>query len=238
MLENTRPAAVVTGTAGNLGEAVVRHLAATGAQVVLVDRSQQRLDDKYAEFAADGAHLLAGDVDLTDEASVARLFELVDSHFGRVDVLVNTVGGFRGGAPMHETDPADWDFLFRLNVRTALLTCREAVRRMIPRGAGRIVNVASEAALSGTANFAAYSVAKTGVLRLTEALAGETRSHGIRVNCVLPGTMDTPANRAAMPDADPSSWVTLDEVAAVVGFLCSDAAGGVTGVALPIRGKG
>jgi NAD(P)-dependent dehydrogenase (short-subunit alcohol dehydrogenase family) len=237
MLEDMRPVSVVTGAVGNLGEAVVRRLAAAGAHVVLVDRSQQRLDQKYADFAAAGDHLLAGDVDLTEEASVANLFERVDARFGRVDILVNTVGGFRGGAPIHEADPADWDFLFRLNVRTALLTCREAVRRMIPQASGAIVNVASEAALSGTANYAAYSVAKTGVLRLTEALAGETRSHGLRVNCVLPGTMDTPANRTAMPDADPSTWATLDEVAGVIGFLCSDAAQGVTGAGLPIRGR-
>jgi len=237
MSDLDRPVAVVTGASGNLGAVVVRRLAADAARVVLVDRSQERLEGRYADFAREGGHLLAGGVDLTDESSVASLFAKVDEHFGRVDMLVNTVGGFRGGSPIHETDPADWDFLFRLNVRSALLTCREAVRRMLPRESGRIVNVASEAALSGAANFAGYSVAKTGVLRLTEALAGETKAAGLHVNCVLPGTMDTPENREAMPDADFSTWVTLEQVADAIGFLCSPAADGVTGAALPVRGK-
>ena len=230
--------AVVTGAAGNLGAVVVRQLAAAGARVVLVDRSQQRLESSNADFANQGDHLLAGDIDLTDEASVAELFSQVDARYGRIDILVNTVGGFRGGSPIHETDPADWDFLFRLNVRSTLLTCREAVRRMLEQGSGRIVNVASEAALAGVPNFAAYSVAKTGVVRLTEALAGETKVAGLHVNCVLPGTMDTPANREAMPDADISTWVSLEQAAAAIAFLCSDAAGGVTGAALPVLGKG
>ncbi len=215
----------------------MRRLAADSIRVVLADRSQERLQRGYADFAAEGGHLLAGDLDLTDEVSVAGLFAKVDERFGRVDMLVNTVGGFRGGSPIHESDPADWDFLFRLNVRSALLTCREAVKRMLPQGSGRIVNIASEAALAGSPNFAAYSVAKTGVLRLTEAVAGETKAAGVHVNCVLPGAMDTPTNRKAMPDADFSTWVTLKQVADVIGFLCSGAADGITGAAIPVRGR-
>lgn len=226
--------AVVTGAAGNLGAVVARILADAGYSVVAVDRSQRRLEENYGDWAAAGGHLLAGDVDLTDESAVAALFAKVDKRYGRVDVLVNTVGGFRGGAPVHETDPADWEFLFRLNVVTAVLTCRHAVRRMTAQGSGKIVNIASEAALTGAPNFAAYSVAKTGVLRLSEALAGETKGAGINVNCVLPGTMDTAANRTAMPDADRSGWVTLEQVAAVVGFLCSDAAAAVSGASVPV----
>ncbi len=229
--------AVVTGAAGNLGAVVARKLAGDGASVVAVDRSSERLAKTFRDLADDGDRLLIGEVDLTDEASVASLFQQVDARFGRVDILINTAGGFRGGSPVHEADPADWDFLFRLNVRTALLTCREAVRRMLPQGSGRIVNIASEAALKGSPDFAAYSVAKTGVLRLTEALAGETKKAGLHVNCVLPGTMDTPANREAMPDADRSEWVTLEQVADVIAFLCKDAASGITGAAVPVRGK-
>jgi NAD(P)-dependent dehydrogenase (short-subunit alcohol dehydrogenase family) len=236
MAELNQRVAVVTGAAGNLGTVTARKLAKLGGHIVAVDRSERRLAESLPDLFDNADHLMIGGVDLTDQTSVAQMFNRIDARFGRVDVLVNTAGGFRGGSPVHETDPEDWDFLWGLNVRTALLTCREAVRRMLPQGSGRIVNIASEAALAGAPNFAAYSVAKSGVLRLTEALAGETKRAGLRANCVLPGTMDTPANRESMPEADRSQWVTPAQVADVIAFLCSEAASGIAGAAIPVRG--
>ncbi|MBI1355065.1 MAG: SDR family NAD(P)-dependent oxidoreductase [Acidobacteria bacterium] len=238
MFELTDRIAVVTGAAGNLGRAVAKLFVSAGARVVFVDRSQQRLEEKCGDLAADGGHLLAGDVDLTDEASVAALFDRIDAAYGRLDILVNTVGGFRGGDAVAASDPADWDFLFRINVRPTLLMCREAVPRMARQGRGRIINVGSEAALRGAANIAAYSASKAAVVRLTEGLAAEGKADGVTANSVLPGTMDTPVNRQAMPDADFTKWVRLEQVAAAILFLASDAAGGVTGASLPVTGKG
>ncbi len=149
-------------------------------------------------------------------------------------MAVNTVGGFRGGKRVHETDPEEWEFLFRLNVMTTVNVCRAVVPVMIARRSGRIVNVASQAALAGQANIGAYSAAKSAVVRLTETLAAELRDEGITVNCVLPGTMDTPQNREAMPKADTSKWVQPEVVAALIAYLASDSSQVASGTAIPV----
>ena len=128
MFELTDRVAVITGAAGQLGRVVAKQMIKAGARVVLVDRSQQPLEQERASLEGDGEILIVGNIDLTDEASVTGLFETIDARFGRVDILVNTVGGFRGGDAVAASDPADWEFLFRINVLTALQTCREACR--------------------------------------------------------------------------------------------------------------
>jgi NAD(P)-dependent dehydrogenase (short-subunit alcohol dehydrogenase family) len=159
-------------------------------------------------------------------------------HFGRIDALVNTVGGYRGGQPVAETAIELWDGMFDLNARSAFIVSRAVAPHMLARGSGRIINVGSKAALQGTRRSAAYSAAKSAVVRLTESLAADLKREGITANCVLPSTLDTPENREDMPGADPSRWVTPEEVADVILFLASDAARAVQGAAIPVYGRG
>jgi len=228
--------AIITGAAGNLGQAIARACRDAGASTALVDRSADRLQKIYGD--ADAARMLAGGVDLADEASVRALAAAVRARFGRIDVLVNTVGGFRGGKHVHEEALATWDLMMTTNLRTTLLACRAVIPAMLEQGSGAVVNVGAGAGLAGPAGLAAYSASKSAVLRLTESLSAEVKAKGLRVNAVLPSTIDTPQNRAAMPGADTSKWVSPDAIADVIVFLASDAARAVTGVALPVFGRG
>ena len=175
---------------------------------------------------------------ISRSASLEKLAGATLARFGRIDALVNTVGGFRGGKPLHEADLADWDFLFNVNVRTTLLCCRAVVPQMLAQQSGRIINVASHDGLEGKANYAAYSASKSAVLRLTESLAGELKNSNINANCILPGTIDTPQNRQAFPQADFEKWVAPEAIADVIQFLASDAARAINGAAIPVFGKG
>ncbi len=227
--------AIVTGAAGNLGRATAAAMHAAGAKTVLVDGSQEHLQQAFP--GSDPTRLLSGGVDLTDEQSARAVAAAARERFGRIDILVNTVGGFRGGKLVHEEELATWDLMMAINIRTTLLACRAVIPSLYAQGGGAIVNVAAGAALTSPAGLAAYSASKSAVIRLTEALAAEGKTHGVRVNAVLPSTIDTPQNRAAMPDADTSRWVAPDAIADVIVFLASDAARAVTGVALPVFGR-
>ena len=179
-----------------------------------------------------------GGIDLTKPESLAKLVEQTLAKFARVDVLVNTVGGYRGGKPVHESDLTDWDSLFNLNVLTTLLCCRAVIPQMLRQQSGKIINVASRDGLHGSAGYAAYSASKAAVLRLTESLAAELKTSNINVNCIMPGTIDTPQNRAAVPNGDFSKWVEPTAIAEVIAFLASDASRAIHGAALPVYGKG
>ena len=229
---------IITGAVGNLGAATARALQAAGAKTVLVDRSPDRVRAAFPDLTNSHDHYLAGGIDLADAASLARLMDETLARFGRVDALVNTVGGYRGGKPVHETDPADWDFLFNVNVRTTLLCCRAVIPQMLKQQRGKIINVASRDGLAGSAGYAAYSASKSAVLRLTESLANELKTANINVNCIMPGTIDTPQNRAAIPNADFAKWVEPAAIAEVILFLTSDASRAINGAALPVYGRG
>ncbi len=228
---------VITGAVGNLGRAVAKCVQALDGRMVLVDRSGDRLREVYADLAASTSHWLAGEVDMTDLKSVNSLMAEVHGRFGQLNGLVNTVGGFRGGKPVHQADVADWNCLYDINVRTTLNACRAAVPYMLQSHGGHIVNVAARGAFHGDANYAAYSATKAAVLRLTESMAGELRARDITVNCVAPGTLDTPQNRDSMPQADFASWVPPADVANVIAFLLSDEARSVSGAAIPVYGR-
>lgn len=230
--------AIVTGSVGNLGLATAQSLRAAGAKTVLVDRSEDRLREHYPELANSTDHLLAGGVDLTNADSLVRMVKAAVERFGRIDALVNTVGAYRGGKPVHEMDLADWDFLFNVNVRTTILCCRAVIPQMLKQGAGKIVNVASRDGLAGSAGYSAYSASKSAVLRLTEALAAELKQSNINVNCIMPSTIDTPQNRKAVPNGDYSKWVPPEAIADIILFLISDAARAINGAAVPVFGKG
>lgn len=236
MIDPANQVVLVTGAVGNLGTAVVNKFAAAGARLVLADRSADRVTEHFADLAGD--HLRVGGVDVTDEASIAKMTQQAIDRFGRIDTVVNTVGGFRAGTPVHETPTETWELMLNLNVRSAVLISRAIVPGMIERGAGCIINIGAGAGLKGGANAAAYSASKSAIIRITESMAAELKEHGINVNCILPGTIDTPQNRAAMPKADTSRWVTPDSLADVIHFLASPAARDVNGVALPVYGKG
>lgn len=228
---------IVTGSVGNLGLATARALQTAGAKTVLVDRSDDRLRQNYPDLVGSPDHFLAGGVDLTNPDSLERMAQSICERFGRIDALVNTVGGYRGGKPVHEMDLADWDFLFDVNVRTTLLCSRAVIPQMLRQGRGKIVNVASRDGLQGSSGYSAYSASKSAVLRLTESMAAELKSSNINVNCILPGTIDTPQNRKTMPNGDFSKWVKPEAIAEVILFLISDAARAINGAALPVFGK-
>jgi NAD(P)-dependent dehydrogenase (short-subunit alcohol dehydrogenase family) len=224
---------LITGAAGNLGRAVAEAFAALDDELVLVDRSADQLRSAFGEA---GPHCLLFPTDLLDAAQAAAALQAAVRRFGRVDVLCNLAGGFRMGDAVHETTDSTWNLLADLNVRTLLNMVRAVVPHMIARGGGKIINVGAYAAQRGAAQMGAYIASKSSVIRLTEAMAAELREKNINVNCVLPTIVDTPANRADMPQTDPSRWVSTKDLAAVIAFLASDAARAIHGAALPVTG--
>ena len=221
---------VIPGGFGALGSAVGRVAAEQGWRVALVDFSPKAPADAPA-----GVLALAG-VDLTDPAQAARAVDAVASHFGALDALLNIAGGFKWET-LEGGDPESWPGLYRLNVQTAANACRAAMPHMKKSAAGRIVNVGANAALKAAAGMGPYTASKAGVHALTQALAEELKPAGITVNAVLPSIIDTPANRADMPQADASAWVAPQDLAAVMLFLASEAAKAVTGALMPVTGR-
>ncbi len=218
---------VVTGAFGALGGAVVEAALAAGARVAAIDRST----GAPPALAAASAH---GGVDLGDVAAAAAVFERIGVDLGGIDALVNVAGTFRWETV--EAGSLDtWDLLYAVNLRTAVAASRAALPLF--GGGGRIVNIGAAAAARASAGMGAYAASKAGVARLTEALADELKDRAITVNAVLPSIIDTPQNRADMPDADFARWVTPTDLAAVIVFLLSDAARAITGASIPVTGR-
>ncbi len=219
---------VVTGASGALGKVVAASALARGARVAGIDhaKSQTSVGDNRIEL---------GGVDLTDAAQADQAIATVAARFGKIDALINIAGGFAfemiaGG------DSATWDRMYALNVLTTLNASRSAIPHLVASGAGSIINVGALGALQAGSGMGAYAASKAGVHRLTEALAAEWKGK-ITVNAVLPSIIDTPANRASMPNADFAKWVRTEELANVILFLASDAASAVTGALIPISGR-
>jgi NAD(P)-dependent dehydrogenase (short-subunit alcohol dehydrogenase family) len=229
---------VVTGAAGNLGVAVARAAAAAGARLALVGRDGARLLKAFPGEDPAAGRLIVGGVDMTDAATTARAIDGIVAHFGRLDGIVHTVGGWAGGRGVDEAEPGDFEAMLAINFTTALNVCRATVPHLRRAGAGSIVTVAARGGLAGAAGNAPYAVGKAALLRLTESLSEENKKYGVTVNAVLPGTIDTPQNRDSMPDADHSRWVPPAAIADVVVFLLSPAARAVTGAAIPVYGRG
>jgi len=228
--------AIVTGAAGNLGRAVCQAFSDAGAGVAMVDRNQAALDAARAALTH-GSESAIFAADLIDPQSVADMVERVAAHFGRIDILANVAGGFTMGPALHETEDRDWDFMMDLNARTVFNTCRAVVPYRLGGGGGKIISISARAAAQGKGHMAPYCASKAAVITLTESLAAEHRDNGINVNCILPGTIDTPQNREAMPNEDHSRWVPPAALADVILFLASDAARCVTGTAIPVYGR-
>ncbi|HEX6038266.1 MAG TPA: SDR family oxidoreductase [Longimicrobium sp.] len=225
---------MITGGAGGLGRACVDAFLADGWHVA-VPTHHAGGDDALRQAAArHGDRLTWFDADLTSEEGASHAVARTLEWAGRLDAVVHTVGGYAGGAPLHEAPVDEWDRMMSVNLRSAYLVARAALPRL--RVGGSLVFVSSRAALTGRKGHAAYAVSKAALLTLVEAIAEEQKGR-VRANAVLPGTIDTPANRAAMPAADPASWTAPDEIARVILFLASAASGTVSGAAIPVYGS-
>lgn len=225
--------AIVTGAFGALGRVTARALVGHGAKVALVDAAPAAPADVTSEFTG---QLVLPAVDLANAQSAQAMVSNVVARFGGLDAVVNVAGTFRWET-VEAGDPATWDLLYTVNLKTALNVCRAALPHLQERRQARIVNVGAGAAGRAAAGMGAYAASKSAVLRLTEALAEETKDRGITVNAVLPSIIDTPANRKDMPQADFSRWVAPEAVADVIAFLLSDAARAITGAGIPVAGR-
>jgi NAD(P)-dependent dehydrogenase (short-subunit alcohol dehydrogenase family) len=228
---------VVTGAAGNLGHVVVQEFLNCHGTVCALDHRERRLADLLSTSKPSGElHCFEG-IDITDRSGMVTLAERIQDTVGQVDVVVNTVGGFTSGERVHEISKKTWQRMMELNVESLLNTAAAFIPGMLENGSGKIVAIGSRASLKGTAKAGAYAAAKSVVLRLSESMAAELISYGIQVNCVLPGTIDTPENRLAMPDADYEKWVTPQQIAQAILFLSSSASDAITGTSLPVYGR-
>ncbi len=219
---------IVTGAFGALGRVVTATALSRGARVAGIDHAPSKLEPTPRQIELGG-------VDLTDAAQAKTAVDAAAAHFGRLDALINIAGGF-AFEPVAEGDSNTWQRMYALNVLTALNASRVALGHISKSSAGRIVNVGALGALQAGAGMGPYAASKSGVHRLTEALAAEWKGK-VTVNAVLPSIIDTEANRASMPDADVSKWVRPEELAEVILFLASDAASAVTGALIPVTGR-
>ncbi|MFI5120000.1 MAG: SDR family NAD(P)-dependent oxidoreductase, partial [Thermoanaerobaculia bacterium] len=207
---------------------------AQGATVVVTYRKQEELAALGAAAGADSARLDGNDVDVTNEQAVRGLVEAIRARHGRLDVLVNAVGGYAGGMPLWQQEPAAFDRMLNLNLRSGYVLLRAAVPLMLSQGHGAIVNVASTAALDHGAGNAAYAASKAAALALVDSLAEDLQGTRVRANSILPHLIDTETNRKAMPEADFSKWPKPEEIARVILFLCSDDAKLIRGSAIRV----
>jgi NAD(P)-dependent dehydrogenase (short-subunit alcohol dehydrogenase family) len=233
----TDKVALVTGATGGAGPTVVRALAEAGASIVATSRDPADLIVLHEESALPAARWLARPAELTDPASTQALVDAARNQFGRVDILVALAGGWRGGATMAVSDLGLLEWLWQTNLVTAFNTCRAVLPGMINQGWGRIITAGARSAVAGQARSGPYAASKAAVVTLTQSIALETRNQGVTANSILLSTMDTPANRASMPDADPERWVTPAQVAATILFLCSEEAAAINGAAIPVYAR-
>jgi NAD(P)-dependent dehydrogenase (short-subunit alcohol dehydrogenase family) len=227
---------LITGATGDVGPVVVRVFAEIGARLVLTARKLAALQALAHEQGLAEERVLLVAADLTQSADVGALIDTLAARWGGADVLLNLVGGWGGGKRLADVSDADWDALLGLNLRSAFHINRAVLPYMLSRGWGRIVNIASRAAAEPGARQAAYNVAKAGVVSLTASIAADYRRQGIAANVILPSMIDTPANRASMPDADYARWVKPAALAGLMLYLCSDEGGNLNGASLPVYG--
>lgn len=225
---------LITGAAGALGRAVTAHFAARGARLALLDRDGDALTALVRELPDATALPLATNL-LDAEAVAAAVDQTVDC-YGGIETAVHLAGGFAMGEAVHETAAASWQRMLDLNVNTMLNSAAAVVPVMRAARHGYIVNVGAASALRGAAKMGAYIASKSALMRLTESMSAELREEGIHVNAVLPSIIDTPANRQAMPKADPTRWVAPEALAAVIGFLASNDARAIHGALIPVTG--
>ncbi|MCC6484252.1 MAG: SDR family NAD(P)-dependent oxidoreductase [Armatimonadetes bacterium] len=229
-------AVVITGGTGGLGSVVTRAFLASGWQALVTF-----LDEKGMAALKDGVGDLSTGlqgvrVDLTSADGLSKVASMARRSFGSVSALVNLAGGFTGGHAIEDTPEQDWDRMLELNAKTVFLACR-ALAPLLKASRGSIVTVGARAAVEPSPHLVPYAVSKAAVVALTRTLAEEMKSDGVRANCILPGTIDTPANRAAMPNSDFSRWVSPRQIAELILFLCEDRSKATSGAVIPVFGS-
>lgn len=229
---------LVAGGTGGLGREVTMAFLEAGATILVTYRSADELSAVVAAAKRIGAEPPAGaSVDVTDAQAVEKLIADIVAKHGRLDILVNTVGGYAGGTNLWEVDPRTYDKMLQLNLKSGFILARAAVPQMIRQNRGWIVNIASKAAFDHAAGGALYAASKAAALAMMDSLAAEVKPYNINVNSVLPSIIDTAANRKEMPGADFSKWPKPEEIARVILFLCSEEARVIHGAAIPVYGR-
>ena len=236
-MTSTSRVVLVAGGTGGLGHAVSLAFLKEGAHVVVTYRKPEEFE-ALKNAAGDGGSLLEGySVDVIDEAEVTKLVEGIVARHGRLDAMVNTVGGYAGGVKLWELDTKIFDQMLALNLRSGYALARAAARVMLKQGSGAIVNVAAKAAFDHGAGAAAYAASKAAAVAMIDSLAEDLKGTGVRANSILPSIIDTEANRKAMPKADFAKWPKPEDIARVIVFLCSDDAKVIRGAAVPVYGN-
>jgi len=229
--------ALVAGGTGGLGGAVSLAFLEEGAKVVATYRKEQEFVALKSAAGANASALEGQLVDITDELATAKFVANVVSRHGRLDAVVNAIGGYAGGIKLWDLDTKTVDAMFSLNLRSGYSLARAVLPPMLKQRYGSIVNVAAKAAVDHGAGAAAYAASKAAAVALMDSLAADSKGTGIRVNSILPSIIDTPINRQAMPGADFASWPKPQDIAQVILFLCSDAAKTIHGAAIPVYGN-
>jgi NAD(P)-dependent dehydrogenase (short-subunit alcohol dehydrogenase family) len=237
MSDSDKPVVMVSGATGNLGYAVAHKFLEKGAHLSLIDRGEDKLRRTFPDLVEMSDHYLGNCADLTNPQDVNTVVQQTIDHFKRIDMLVHTVGGYQAGTPLHETNLDTWNFMIDLNARSTFIICHAVIPHMLEKGAGKIVTIGARPGLEGSGNASAYSAAKGAVIRLTESMAAEYRHQGLNINCIIPGTLDTPQNREAMPGEDYDRWVEPESLAEVILFLTSNAARDIHGAIIPVYGR-
>jgi NAD(P)-dependent dehydrogenase (short-subunit alcohol dehydrogenase family) len=230
--------AIITGGSGALGRAVAERFLSEGGKVAIpyivdaeVPLLEQRLGGRFAK-----SDLLVSKVDVSNAGQLAKFVDETVKKFGRIDALVNLVGGFWGGKPISETTVDEWQAMFDLNLKPTFLCCKAVVPIMQKNKFGRIVSVASRSGLMGAGDYAAYAIAKGAIATFTYSLAEEVLSDGVLVNAIAPSTIDTEANRKSMPNAKHERWVKPEDIAKTLSFLCSELNQVTSGAVVPVYG--
>jgi NAD(P)-dependent dehydrogenase (short-subunit alcohol dehydrogenase family) len=224
---------LITGGTGALGRAVAQAFGTSNATTVvtyIIDEEREDVKSKIKTIA----ELVKADITKEDQAK--KLVSRVIKTYDRIDVLVNVVGGYLGGKTVAELDETEWDKMMSMNLKSAFLISKHVIPLMVAAKHGKIVHISSRTGLKSDGYDSAYSASKSGLIRLVESISEEVKEHNINVNCILPSTIDTEANRNAMPNSDFSKWVKTEDLANVVLFLCSEEAKLINGAAIPAYG--
>jgi NAD(P)-dependent dehydrogenase (short-subunit alcohol dehydrogenase family) len=227
---------LVAGGTGGLGKSVSLAFLEEGATVVVTYRNPEEFAALKSVAGPNATALEGQPVDVTEEVAVSRLVDRILNTYGRLDALVNTVGGYAGGVKLWELDAKTFDQMLTLNLRSGLVLSRAVIPPMLAKSRGTIVNVASKAAFDHFGGAAAYAASKAAAVAMINSLAEDLKGTGVRANSILPSIIDTPANRKAMPGADFAKWPKPQDIARVVLFLCSDDAKVIHGAAVSVYG--
>jgi NAD(P)-dependent dehydrogenase (short-subunit alcohol dehydrogenase family) len=228
---------LVSGGTGGLGNAVSLAFLEEGARVVVTYRKEEEYAALKIAAGRQAAALEGSLVDVTDERATAELVTGIVARHGRLDALVNTVGGYAGGVALWELETKVFDAMLALNLRSGYALARAVLPAMLKQRHGSVVNVAAKAALDHGAGAAAYAASKAAAVALMDSLAADVKGTGVRVNSVLPSIIDTATNRRAMPKGDFAAWPKPEQIAQVILFLCSDNAVVIHGAAVPVFGN-